>query len=116
MTGADPKELLFVNSKGRPLTNSSWRRSVWLPAVKAARLEGLKLQDLRSVNASIMVAQGIDAKTAQDRLGHAQIGTTMNLYARSTPQRNRQASEKIHAVLRRSRISTETPIRDENRG
>jgi integrase len=107
LTAADGDALLFVNTKGRPLIYSSWRLRVWLPALDKAGLtkkQGgryLGFHDLRSVNASIMVAQGVDPKTAQVRFGHARYSTTAGLYARSTPRRNRQASEKIHAVLRR---------------
>lgn len=108
LTAADGDSLLFVNRRGRPVIYSSWRLRVWLPALRqvglAERRGGryLGFHDLRSVNASIMVAQGVDPKTAQVRFGHARYTTTAGLYARSTPRRNRQASVKIHAVLRRS--------------
>jgi integrase len=108
LTAANGDALLFVNAKGRPLIYSSWRLRVWLPALDKAGLAErrggryLGFHDLRSVNASIMVAQGVDPKTAQVRFGHARYTTTAGLYARSTPRRNRQASERIHAVLRRS--------------
>jgi integrase len=103
LTAADGDALLFVNAKGRPLLYASWRLRVWLPALDKAGLakkQGgryLGFHDLRSVNASIMVAQGVDPKTAQVPFGHARYTTTAGLYARSTPRRNRQASEKIHS-------------------
>ena len=108
LTATDGDSPLFVNRGGRPLIYSSWRLRVWLPALRqvglAERRGGryLGFHDLRSVNASIMVAQGVGPKTAQVRFGHTRYTTTAGVYARSTPRRNRQASEKIHAVLRRS--------------
>jgi integrase len=110
LTAANPTALLFVNSKGRPLSHSPWRRTVWLPAVQAAGLTGLKFHDLRSVNSSILIAEGVDAKTLQARFGHSQIATTLGLYARATPRKDREASEKVHAVLRRSRPGEDTRL------
>jgi integrase len=110
LTAANPKALLFVNGQGRPLSHSPWRRTVWLPAVQAAGLTGLRFHDLRSVNSSILIAEGVDAKTLQARFGHSQIATTLGLYARATPRKDREASEKVHAVLRRSRPGDDTRL------
>ncbi len=50
-----------------PLSYSSWRTNVWIPALKRAGLaqkktngQYLGLHDLRSMNRSIMDAQGVD--------------------------------------------------------
>jgi integrase len=110
LTAANGDALLFVNKRGRPLSYSSWRINVWLPALAKAKLDRkrngryLGFHDLRAMNASIMDHEGVDAKTARFRRGHAsgQSGDRMgDLYTRTTPRRNRMASEKIHAVLRR---------------
>jgi hypothetical protein len=61
-----------------------------------------------------MDALGVDRKTAQFRRGHSdgQTGDRMgDLYSRTTPRQNRQASEKIHSVLRRQPLAAV-----ENRG
>lgn len=81
-----------------------------LPPLRRAGLDRkrngryLGLHHLRSMNSSIMDHEGVDTKTARFRRGHAsgQSGDRMgDLYTRTTPRRNRMASEKIHAVLRR---------------
>ena len=65
------------STKGPSLVNSSWRLSVWLPALRQAGLDRkrngrhLGLHDLRSMNASIMDLEGVDTKTAQFRRSHA---------------------------------------------
>jgi integrase len=46
---------------------------VWEPAVKAAGLDGLNFHDLRRTNATAMVAEDVDVKTAQARLGHGPL-------------------------------------------
>src|SRR3954467_2711170 len=39
--------LVFTTADGQPLRRSNFGRRVWLPAVKAAELEGLRFHDLR---------------------------------------------------------------------
>jgi integrase len=86
---------VFVNGHGRPLSYSPWRRSIWLPACEKAGLGGLRFHDLRSLNSTALVAAGVDVKTAQTRLGHANPSTTLGVYARATAEADRQGAEKV---------------------
>jgi hypothetical protein len=70
LTAANPDALLFPNADGSPLDYSNWRRRVWLPAAAAAGLKGVGFHDLRRANATAMVLDGVDMKTAQTRLGY----------------------------------------------
>jgi integrase len=98
LTAADGEAPVFVNNRGRALSYSSRRTSVWVPALHRAGLarkktngQYLGLHDLRSMNSSIMNDQGVDNKTAQFRRGHAngQSGDRMgDLYTRTSPRRN----------------------------
>jgi len=99
LTGADPEELLFPNNEGRPLDYSNWRRRVWEPAVSAAGLNGLNFHDLRRTNATAMVAEGVDVKTAQVRLGHSDPRLTLAIYAQATTEGDRSAARKLGARL-----------------
>ena len=42
-----------------------------------------------------MVAAGVDLKTAQRRLGHANVTLTMQVYARATAEADRRAAELV---------------------
>jgi hypothetical protein len=108
-----PDTLLFVNARtGGPLTYDAWHK-IWLKALTKAGLDWKKkngqrlgLHDLRSMNRSIMMSQGVDDTTARFRFGHSTNGEDPHsqmddLYARTSPRQIRQASEKIHAVVRR---------------
>jgi integrase len=99
LTGADPDELLFPNQDGRPLDYSNWRGRVWEPAVRFAGLEGLNFHDLRRTNATAMVAEGVDVKTAQARLGHSDPRLTLAIYAQATSEGDRAAASKLGARL-----------------
>jgi integrase len=95
LTAGNPDALVFVNGHGRPLSYSPWRRSVWVPACEQAGVAGLRFHDLRSLNSTALVAAGVDVKTAQTRLGHANPSTTLGIYARVTAEADRQAAEKL---------------------
>jgi len=99
LTGATSGALLFAGAGGRPLDYSNWRRRVWLPAVELADLDGIGFHDLRRTNATAMVLDGVDVKTAQARLGHSDPRLTLAIYAQATGEGDRSAAEKLGARL-----------------
>lgn len=53
---------------------------------------------LRHTNGTRMLEAGVQEKVIQERLGHASINTTMNVYVKSTEELNRDAAEKLEAL------------------
>ena len=97
LTEADSAVFVFGDGKGGPLHYSNWRTRVWLPACARAGCEGAGFHDLRRTNATVMIAEGVDVKTAQQRLGHSDVRMTLGLYARVMEQADRDASEALAA-------------------
>lgn len=95
LTAADSTALVFVNLSGGPLYYSAWRRTRWARACAEAGVPGLRFHDLRSVAASAMVAEGVDVKTAQRRLGHANVTLTLQVHARATAEADRRAADLV---------------------
>jgi integrase len=91
----DTDALLFVNLSGGPLNYTAWRRERWVPACRQAGLPNLRFHDLRSLAASAMVAEGVDVKTAQRRLGHANVALTLQVYARGSAEADRRAADLV---------------------
>jgi integrase len=91
----DTDALLFVNLSGGPLNYTAWWRERWVPAYSEAGLPNLRFHDLRSLAASAMVAEGVDVKTAQRRLGHANVALTLQVYARASAEADRRAADLI---------------------
>jgi integrase len=73
-------EYVFSSPDGGPLRRNNFRRRVWLPALKAADLEGVRFHDLRHSMVALLVAQGEHPKVIASRLGHATVRTTLDTY------------------------------------
>jgi integrase len=95
LTAADLDRLLFEAPMGGPLRYSNWLRRVWRPATLAAGCETAGFHDLRRANATVMVAGGVDVKTAQTRLGHSDPRVTLAIYAQAVEESDRRAADMI---------------------
>ncbi len=98
--GIGPDELLFANQAGQPISRSTFRARVWLPAVKATGLDfHPRWHDIRHTNASWLLAGGADLKTVMDRLGHSQLSTTQQ-YLHTLPNTDDTALQALEKVRR----------------
>jgi integrase len=67
--------LLFTAERGGVIRRSHFRRLVWIPAVKAADLEGFRFRNLRHSGATWSLEDGVSPVLVAFRLGHS--GTRM---------------------------------------
>src|SRR5689334_14764904 len=95
LTGADTEAYVFASPDGESLEYSNFRRRHWLPACEAAGVGGLSFHDLRRANATGLVAEGVDLKTAQTRLGHSDPRLTLAIYAQKTTEGDRHAADLL---------------------
>lgn len=61
--------------------------------------EGKDLHCLRHTQATLLLAHGIDPKTVQGRLGHADASVTMNIYAHTVKPKDREAASALSGLL-----------------
>lgn len=94
-TAANWDEPLFITHRGGRIISSNFRNRVWQQSVKAAGLEGLRIKDLRKTAATNLLQSGADAKTVTAVMGHEDIRTTLNHYAKTTPESLRLAAEAL---------------------
>jgi integrase len=108
-TGADTHAYVFTMPGGGPLDYTRFRRKVWNPAcVRAglahivddavtgkAKYVGLTFHDLRRASATALVRSGVDVGTAQDRLGHADSRTTLDIYRQHNTDADHDAASKL---------------------
>ncbi len=86
---------MFTSPHGGPWTTPTSAGGVWGPATAGADLDGLGFHDLRRANATGMVLDGVDLKTAQTRLGHSDPLLTLAVYARATTAADAAAAEVL---------------------
>ncbi len=53
----------------------------------------IRWHDLRHTSATLLLESGVDMKTVQERLGHASMNTTSNIYSHVTEKMNREATD-----------------------
>jgi integrase len=64
-----------------------------------AGLEGYRFHDNRHTHASLMLRQGVHPKVVQERLGHAKVATTMDVYSHVMPSLQQEAVQKFDLAL-----------------
>jgi integrase len=63
-------------------------------------LPRIRFHDLRHTHATQLLASGVHPKIAQERLGHANIGTTLDLYSHVMPGMQTDAASRVDVALR----------------
>lgn len=65
---------------------------------KRNNLPYIRFHDLRHTHATLLLYKGIDIKTISERLGHANIGTTMNTYTHVMKELDRKCAVAIDNI------------------
>lgn len=81
----DPDALVFARPDGEPLRHGQWWHGVWLPARRAAGLDGLRIHDLRHTCVALLIADGAPAEAIRQLVGHSTIVTTFDVYGHLFP-------------------------------
>ena len=93
-------DLGFVICKkdGTPYSPDSLTQK-WRRFEKKHDLKIIRLHDLRHSNATVLMAEGINAKVVQERLGHADVSTTLSYYTHVLPSMDQDAASKLDNIL-----------------
>ena len=91
-------DYIIVHPDGKPIY-PEYVSQMLTKLLDKAGLPKCRFHDLRHLCASIMVLQGVNVKVAQERLGHKDITTTMNIYSHVLPSSARDAAEKIGQLV-----------------
>jgi integrase len=98
--GFNAGELVFPKADGEP-----WRPSTFAAACRRVfKRAGLtcRLHDLRHTMATMLLRQGVHPKVVQERLGHANVSITLDIYSHVAPNMQQAAAEKIDAGMRKA--------------
>ena len=94
-TGKTPVCCSDTGSWYRIDTFDNW----WRAWRKEHGFEGLKFHELRHTQATQLLANGVDVKTVQARLGHASASITLGWYAHAIPEKDHEAADLLGAIL-----------------
>jgi integrase len=68
--------------------------------VRRSKLAHVRFHDLRHTHATQLLRQGVNAKVVSERLGHAAVGFTLDVYSHVLPGMQDDAARRIDAALR----------------
>ena len=91
--------LIFTAPTGGPLRRNHFRSRVWIPAVTQSVGRPFRFHDLRHSHAAVLIATGQHPKLIQERLGHASITTTLDVYGHLLDGIDQAAADAIDDAL-----------------
>ncbi len=90
--------LVFTREDGAP-THPEAMTKAFVRLVARSGLPPIRLHDLRHTHATLALAAGIHPKIVQQRLGHADVALTMNVYSHVLPAMQADAAEQIAGLV-----------------
>lgn len=94
----EDRELVFTNDTGGPLHPNTLAHR-FRTLIAASNVPVIRFHDLRHTCATLLLGQGVHPKVVQERLGHADIAMTMNLYSHVTADMQRNAADMLDAAI-----------------
>jgi integrase len=89
---------LFTTQSGSPLYSTAVYRA-FLDVIAAIGLPRIRFHSLRHTAASLLLAQGTHPRVVMEMLGHSTIALTMNTYSHVIPALERDAADRMNAIL-----------------
>ncbi|MEU7500561.1 site-specific integrase [Streptomyces griseofuscus] len=93
-----PAGLIFTTSTGRVIDPRGLNRMLTI-LCRDARVPRVRVHDLRHTCASLLLAQGVDARTIMETLGHSTITMTLDTYAHVMGTTLRAAADRMDDAL-----------------
>ena len=100
--------LIFTRPDGAPIHPdliTDWFRRL----ARAAGLPPIRLHDVRHSYATAALAAGVPAKVVSERLGHATIAITLDVYSHVIPGMDAQAANAVASLILGDPTESEGP-------
>jgi len=91
-------DFVFIRPDGNPL-NPNAVTLAFKRIIRKAGLKHIRLHDLRHTHATLMLKAGIHPKIVSERLGHSNIGITLDTYSHVLPGLQEAAAERFDKIL-----------------
>lgn len=91
-------DLVFAREDGTPI-HPDYFSQLFERTVKRLGLPRIRLHDLRHTHATLGLAAGVPAKVMSDRLGHATVAFTQDVYMHAIPALEADAAEQVASLI-----------------
>lgn len=91
--------LAFTSPEGAALSNTNFRRRVWVPALAAVGLEGVHIHDLRHTGNQFTANAGANPRELMARMGHDSPRAAL-IYMHSSDRRQRALADAVAKAAR----------------
>ena len=94
----DPDAFIFCKPDGHPF-DPDYFDELFDKIRKKAGLPHVRFHDLRHFFASMLIAQGENAKYVSDQLGHSSVQVTFDIYGHLFPTARQEAARKFQQAM-----------------
>lgn len=95
--------LVFAREDGTPTDPREFTKR-FQRLLKNAGLPVVRLHDLRHTHASLLLSRGVHPKVVQERLGHASITMTLDLYSHLAPGMDEAAAATLNGLIQEQTV------------
>jgi len=88
---------------GEPLQINNLGQREYAQIIKAARLRPIKFHGLRHTCATLLLQAGVPVHVVSERLGHAKVSMTLEVYAHVLPDMQSEAAATLGTLLHEAR-------------
>ena len=100
--------LVFTSPEGSALSNTNFRRRVWVPALAAIGLEGIHIHDLRHTGNQFTADAGANTRELMVRMGHDSERAAL-IYLHSSDKRQRALANAVAKAARAELAQSKKP-------
>jgi integrase len=96
---APPNDYIITTINGiKPIHPRNLTKAM-VKIIEAEKLPRLRFHDLRHTHASLLLANGVNPKIIQERLGHSKIDVTLNTYSHLLPTMQADAADLLDSIF-----------------
>lgn len=96
--GFTDRDLVFCAPDGSPVNPDMVSRT-FHRLVKSSGLPPIRLHDLRHSHATHLLAAGVNPRIVSERLGHATVAFTLDVYGHALPGQHAEAAAAVAALV-----------------
>lgn len=101
--GKAKADYVFTGPGGGPVWPRAFRSRVWVPAITTAKLEGLRVHDLRHSAVALWIAASASPKEIAVRAGHTSVVTVLDRYGHLLPTTATDVTDRLEEMARSAR-------------